>query len=100
MPKVYNNYLNIDETRKLMLDKISELYEELSVIESKVDETKKDFDTPVANMIRLKASELINNQYRIIDKELIPFINKLEMASKEYESVYNDVKSSVEGEKS
>lgn len=98
MAEIYSNYLNIDETRKLMLNKISELYKDLLVIESKIDETKKDFDTPAANKIRLKANELINNQKRVIDKELIPFVNKLETVSREYESAYNDIKSSVEGE--
>lgn len=98
MAEIYSNYLNIDETRKLMLNKISELYKDLLVIESKIDETKKDFDTPAANKIRFKANELINNQKRVIDKELIPFVNKLETVSREYESAYNDIKSSVEGE--
>ena len=100
MYRVYNNYENIRETKQLMLDKIEELQKELLIVESKLEESKKDFDTPFATKFRLKANELIKNETKEIDNLLIPYINNLEVASNRYEQAYNELNGSVQGDAS
>ena len=98
MSKYYNNYENIKETKQLILDKIEELQKEISIVESKLDESKNDFDTPLATKFRNKAIELIKNETETIDNVLIPYINNLDLVSKRYEEAYHVLKGSVQGE--
>ena len=65
MSKVVNNYESIKKTKEKMITKIEELYKNLLIVESKIDRTKFDFDTPLANRFRLKANELINKEIMI-----------------------------------
>ena len=98
MSRVYNNYQNIKETKQKMLDKNEELKKELANVETKLEASKKDFDTPMANKFRVKANELIKNESKTIDNKLLPYINNLDNVSKRYEQAYNELNGSVQGE--
>ena len=98
MSKIYNNYENIKEVKQQMLDKITELQNELSIIESKLEESKNDFDTPLASKFRIKANELIKNETKTIETLLLPYVNNLEEVSQRYEIAYNELHSSVQGD--
>ena len=100
MSRIYNNYENIKEVKQKMLDKVAELQKELLVAESNLEESKKDFDTPLATKFRLKADELIKNETKTIDNILIPYLNNLDAVANIYESAYNEINGSVQGEKS
>lgn len=100
MSKVYNNYENIRETKQLMLDKIEELQKELLIVESKLEESKNDFDTPLATKFRLKADELIKTEAKTIENILLPYVNNLDAVANRYEKAYNELNGSVQGETS
>ena len=100
MSKVYNNYENIRETKQLMLDKIEELQKELLIVESKLEESKNDFDTPLATKFRLKADELIKTEAKTIENILLPYVNNLDAVANRYEQAYNELNGSVQGETS
>lgn len=99
MSKIYNNYENLKEVKQQMIDKISELQKELSITEYKLEESKNDFDTPLATKFRTKANELIKNETKTIEELLIPYVNNLDEASKIYENAYNEIKGSTKGDK-
>lgn len=98
MPKYVNNYKNIKETKKKMLSTIDELYKELSVAVSKIEQSKEAFDTPMANKFRIKSTELLKREKQIMDDTLVPYINSLDEVSLIYEQLYNEVKASIQGE--
>lgn len=98
MPKYISNYENIRETKKKMLATIDELYKELAVIESKIEQSKVAFDTPMANKFRIKSTELLKREKQIMDDTLVPYINSLDEVSLIYEQLYNEVKASIQGE--
>lgn len=98
MPKYVNNYKNIKETKKKMLSTIDELYKELSVAVSKIEQSKVAFDTPMANKFRIKSTELLKREKQIMDDTLVPYINSLDEVSLIYEQLYNEVKASIQGE--
>lgn len=98
MPKYISNYENIRETKKKMLSTIDELYKELAVIESKIEQSKVAFDTPMANKFRIKSTELLKREKQIMDDTLVPYINSLDEVSLIYEQLYNEVKASIQGE--
>ncbi len=99
MSKIYNNYENLKEVKQQMLDKITELQNELSIIESKLEESKNDFDTPLASKFRIKANELIKNETQTIEELLIPYVNNLDEASRIYENAYNEINGATQGDK-
>ena len=99
MSSVYCNYENIKEVKKQMLSKITELQNELSKIEIKLDESKNDFDTPLASNFRIKANEMIKNETKTIEELLIPYVNSLDEVSSFYENAYNTINGSVHGDK-
>lgn len=98
MPKYISNYENIRETKKKMLATIDELYKELAVIESKIEQSKVAFDTPMANKFRIKSTELLKREKQIMNDTLVPYINSLDEVSLIYEQLYNEVKASIQGE--
>ena len=97
MSRIKNNYISIRETKKKMLDKLEELQKELVIVEGKIEDTKKDFDTPFANKFRIRANELIKEEMKTIDETLIPYVNNLEEVSNIYEKAYNELNGSING---
>lgn len=99
MSRIYNNYENIKEVKQKMIVKIEELQRELEIVESKLEESKNDFDTPLASKFRIKANELIKNETKTIETLLLPYVTNLDEVSKRYETAYNELHSSVQGDK-
>ena len=98
MSRIYNNYENIKEVKQKMIVKIEELQRELEIVESKLEESKNDFDTPLASKFRIKANELIKNETKTIETLLLPYVNNLDEVSQRYETAYNELHSSVQGD--
>lgn len=99
MSRIYNNYENIKEVKQKMIVKIEELQRELEIVESKLEESKNDFDTPLASKFRIKANELIKSETKTIETLLLPYVTNLDEVSKRYETAYNELHSSVQGDK-
>lgn len=99
MTKVSVDFNNLRETQKKMQVVINELRKELLKTNEMIEESKKDFDTPLATKLRTKSKELIDNEIGIINQKILPYVNKLDNASKIYENAYNEMKMSITGEK-
>lgn len=98
MAVIHSNYINILETKRKMLDEVEILLNEIKVIYQKVDDSRFDFDSPAGMKFRSKAKEIIDEKVKFINNQLIPYINILNDASKEYEKVYLDVCNMMKGE--
>ena len=99
MYKVSSNYDNIKQIKNKMSSKIEEVYNELLIVESKIEQTKLDFDTPLATKFRTKASDIVNKEKRIINNELFQYIERLDIVANKYEQLYNVIKEEVYGDK-
>ena len=82
---------------KEMISKCEEIIEMLDKTKDKIEESKEYFDTPTSSYFRDKATSYIEQQKLVINNELIPSFEVLNVISKTYDDEFNAEKKMLDG---
>ena len=96
MKKVVVDTKSIQDAKLKMLDKVNDLKKMLDKTVQKVEESKKDFDTPVANIFRTKVDEYVISEKKELDTGLISLIKSLDNITKAYDEMNETFKKEVD----